>query len=102
MIDDLKQKIAALDAEWDPEAGFLGLLREGHFDSLAFNRYIGLLKSIDLGDGGLVGRRLVAVLWMAPMFIERQERRFESEDRMVVINAGSQVEVEVMRILGGP
>jgi hypothetical protein len=47
MTDDTKRLIAGLQAAYDLEEGFLGLLRGGHFDVLAWDRSLGLLRTID-------------------------------------------------------
>ena len=62
MKQDAKQLIAALEAEYDQDEGFLGLLRTGHFDSLARDRFLRLLESIDLGANVSIDRRVVALL----------------------------------------
>ena len=64
-----------LEAEYDLDTGFLGQLRQGHFDALGFERFLLLLQSIDLGETALVNRRLVALLWMIPTLMTWQLER---------------------------
>lgn len=74
MTLDAKQLISDLEAEYDRSEGFLGLLRAGHFDSLARDRFLRLLQCIDLGTSGSIDRRVVALLWYVPLFMQWQER----------------------------
>ena len=64
-----------LEAEYDPDNGFLGQLRQGHFDALGLERFLRLLQSIDFGETTLVNRRLVALLWMIPTLMTWQLER---------------------------
>jgi hypothetical protein len=67
--------IRAIEAEYDPDSGFLGLLRQGIFDPAGFERLITLLESVKLSNQSLINRRLVALLWMIPTFMSWQEPR---------------------------
>lgn len=102
VMSDVKQLISDLEAEYDQEQGFLGLLRAGHFDSIARDRFFRLLESIDLGAGGLIDRRVVALLWYVPMFMQWQERRLDGDERQALQAATNRVTAELERILGAP
>lgn len=102
MTQDAKQLISDLEAEYDQDEGFLGLLRTGHFDSLARDRFLRLLQSIDLGTGGSIDRRVVALLWYVPLFMQWQERRLDADERVALQAAANRVTSELERILGVP
>jgi hypothetical protein len=102
MKQDAKQLIAALEAEYDQDEGFLGLLRAGHFDSLARDRFLRLLESIDLGANVSIDRRVVALLWYVPLFMQWQERRLDAEEREALQAAANRVTSQLERILGVP
>jgi hypothetical protein len=55
--------------------GFLGQLRQGHFDALGVERFLCLLQSINFGEAALVNRRVVALLWMIPTLMTWQIER---------------------------
>lgn len=54
---DTLTAIKALEAEWDPESGFVGRFRNGVFDPKGLDRLEQLLRSIDLGSAKDVNRR---------------------------------------------
>lgn len=102
MTQDAKQLISDLEAEYDQEEGFLGLLRSGHFDSLARDRFLRLLQSIDLGTSGSIDRHVVALLWYVPLFMQWQERQLDADERKALQAATNRVTSELERILGVP
>lgn len=101
-MSDVSRLVSGLEAEYDQEQGFLGLLRAGHFDSLARDRFFRLLESIDPGTGELINRRVVALLWYVPMFMQWQERRLDADERQALQAAANRVTSELERILGAP
>jgi hypothetical protein len=50
-----------LEAEYDMETGFVGLLRSGKFDEPTLARLMGVLRQIE-PQGESIDRRLVALL----------------------------------------
>ncbi|GAB3623267.1 hypothetical protein GCM10027418_13490 [Mariniluteicoccus endophyticus] len=60
--------------ECDRLTGFLAQLREGRVDPTGAERFLGLLSSLDLGDGP-VDRKLVQFLWFTPVFLQWQVDR---------------------------
>jgi hypothetical protein len=102
MTRDAKQLISDLEAEYDQDEGFLGLLRAGHFDSLARDRFFRLLQSIDLGAHASIDRRVVALLWYVPLFMQWQERRLDTDEREALQAAANRVTSQLERILGVP
>lgn len=102
MNSDTDALIGRLEAEYDLENGFLGLLRGGHFDTRAADRFLRLLGTIDLGDGDVIHRRVVTLLWFIPVFLQWQEHRLDEDEwaalRRVIDAATNQLE----RILGIP
>lgn len=75
-MSSLQELVEKLDLEYDRSEGFLGLLRTGVFDPQGASRLLGLLSSLELGDGP-VDRRLVQLLWYMPIFLQWQRERFE-------------------------
>lgn len=102
MTDDAKRQISELEAEYDQEEGFLGLLRGGHFDTRARDRFLRLLDSIELGPGEMISRRLVALLWYVPLLLEWQARRLDEEERVALRQVIDRVTNQLERILGVP
>jgi|SRR5665213_478292 len=102
MTDDDKNLIAELEAAYDLDEGFLGLLRGGHFDSLARDRFLHLLEGVDLGTSAVIDRRLVALLWYVPLFMQWQQERLDDEEKSYLLAAIDQVTNQLERILGVP
>jgi hypothetical protein len=94
--------VSDLEAEYDQEYGFLGLLRGGHFDTRARDRFLSLLESIDVSDSVRLERRLVSLLWYLPLFLQWQERRLDDKERMAVHEVINRVTSQLERILGVP
>ena len=98
--DDLN---AALEAEYDPDDGFLGLLRGGHFDTRARDRFLHLLESVEIAeDAKTIDRRLVALLWYMPLFMQWQGRRLDDEEQAALQPVLDAVTNRLERILGAP
>ncbi len=97
------QLVRRLEAEYDTETGFVGLLRSGKFDEIALNRLTAILHQIQ-PEGEAIDRRLVALLWWIPWIIEWQGQRLERESRpeeaAKVHRAHDAVFKELERILG--
>jgi hypothetical protein len=102
MTQDDELLISGLESDYDQNSGFLGLLRAGHFDSLALGRFFRLLESIDLGTGEPINRRVVALLWYIPLLMQWQHGRFEADERKALNAATDRVISELERILGLP
>lgn len=79
-MTELEQLIDKIDQEYDRTTGFLGLLRQGTFDSQSSERLLDLLSSLELGNGP-VDRRLVQLLWYMPIFLQWQIERFDASGR---------------------
>jgi hypothetical protein len=67
--------ISRLEAEYDLDHGFLGLLRQGLFDPVDLDRLLSLLQSIDFGEAARLNRRMVALLWLIPTLMTWQLER---------------------------
>jgi hypothetical protein len=102
MTDETERLIAELEAAYDLEDGFLGLLRGGHFDRVARDRFLRLLETIDLAPTAPINRRLVGLLWYAPMFMQWQLERLDDEEQSALLAAIDQVTSQLERILGVP
>jgi hypothetical protein len=92
---DQSRIIELLEHEWDLEGGCLGQLRFGVYDREGFERLIGVLRSVDLGNEGYISRRLVSLVWFIPTFVEWHRGRVlelgggvEELDRQAQIIAG--------------
>jgi hypothetical protein len=77
----VKDLINRLDDEWDQDDGFLGRLRAGLFDREGYERFLGLVRSIET-KGDVFDRRLVELLWFVPLFMEWQTERLERTSGM--------------------
>lgn len=74
-MSNTEEWIRQLEAAWDLDTGFLGQLREGHFDVASAPRFMDLLRSIDLSREQSIDRRLVQLLWFIPTFMGWQVER---------------------------
>jgi hypothetical protein len=70
----IPESIAALEAEWELESGFLGKLRTGHFDAKAAHRLYEVLAKLPF-EGDRLDARLVALTWYIPTFVSWQRER---------------------------
>jgi hypothetical protein len=84
----MKDLINRLDDEWDQDDGFLGRLRAGVFDRAGYERFLGLLRSIET-NGDTFDRRLIEALWFVPLFMEWQTERLEKTSGMTRVEYGN-------------
>jgi hypothetical protein len=93
-----------LDLAWDQDEGFLGMLRSGRFSEVAGERYLALLRSIEIGEGEQLNPDFVRLVWFAPIFIEWQvERAVEcGADKAQVERISDAVRERLMELLGTP
>jgi hypothetical protein len=98
------EALEALDLAWDDEAGFLGLLRGGRFDSELANKYLSLLNSINIEEGESLNGDFVRLVWFVPLFMEWQvERAVEHGVERVNLNRWiDRIRERVMELLGVP
>ena len=101
---ETKAVIENLEREWDFDTGFFGQLRRGKFDAASLNRLIQILDFIDFGDNHSVNRRVVALLWYMPLFMEWQKKRVQEAGGNVEVfdKATNQVQHLVEKLLGVP
>jgi hypothetical protein len=66
--------IKSIELEWDIDNGFLGKLRQGIIDKVAFERFISRMKSIEIHEDNLP-RRFVSLVWYIPTFVRWQKER---------------------------
>lgn len=99
----VKNVLTALDEAWDDETGFLGKLRDGHFDPTAGEDFVRLLSTIP-PPMETIDAELVRLIWFAPTFIDWQiDRAAEGEVEAARLRrVQDQVHEEVVRILGMP
>jgi hypothetical protein len=72
------EQIEKLDLAWDFE-GFFGKLRYGSFDKKLYNDFLQLLKGISFNDEDLIPKRVVALLWYIPLFMEWNMERVQHQ-----------------------
>ena len=70
-----KSAVDLLNKEWEKPDGFFGDLREGNFDSTKAERVENLLRSVELGEGSMIDRRFVSLVWYIPLFMSWQTER---------------------------
>lgn len=93
--------IAHLESEID-EKGFLGLLGYGIFDHASSERFINILRSIEIGTDASISRRLVSLLWHLPITLRSYHSRIEENDAPALETLEGLVLNELIRILGTP
>jgi hypothetical protein len=71
----LHEAVSLVDSFWAEPDGFLYLLRDGHYDPEGAGRLINALESITVSDSDCLPRRLVALTWYVPMYMEWQVDR---------------------------
>ena len=101
-MTDTPAWITALEAQFDENEGFLGLLRAGHFDTLARDAFLRLLRSIHVDPAAPLDRQLVSILWYLPLLLRWQEDRLDGDDLSSLMAVEDTVVNELERILGVP
>jgi hypothetical protein len=96
--------IAPIEAEWEPESGFLWKARHGQFDQTGFERTLAKLRALTIDESVDLPRRLVAVMWYMPIFLSWQTERIGETggDLEAYSKAVTSITNEVERILGTP
>ena len=97
-----EQIIAQLEAAW--ESGFFALAGQGRYDSGKAAALLDLLASIKLGGVTTLNRRLVALLWYMPPYLEDQTRLVQEKrgDLIAYKRTSAQVMELLEEILGTP
>jgi hypothetical protein len=94
-----------LESEWEPEAGFFWKLRQASFDEAGFERILGIVGSFVIkDDDDQIPRRLVSLLWYAPLFMTWQTQRLTESGLHPARyqKAVASITNEVERLLGVP
>jgi hypothetical protein len=93
-----------LEKEWNVDEGFVWHCRQGEFDEAGYERLVGILSQIDLGDSPTIDRRLVSLIWWLPQVMRWQEDRIVSQggDQNRYLNWCENIERLVQDILGVP
>jgi hypothetical protein len=96
--------VAALENEYDPDGGFIGRVRYGHFDEPLLARLISILARCPSSDTESPDARLVSLVWYIPWIVEWQAQRLMEEGSKAdhLHRAREQIFREVERILGVP
>jgi hypothetical protein len=99
-----EKAIAELEAEWSPEAGFFWRIRQGRFDTSDYRRALATVSAIRISEDAELPRRLVSLLWYAPIFMSWQEERVRERggDMVAYGKAVSAMNNEIERLLGVP
>lgn len=100
----LSKLVEALDHEYDPEVGFIGLARNGQYDVAGLERLRALLGECPSADVEAFPADLIRLLWWIPWVLEWQAQRLEREARPStdMRNALNAVFSDLERILGVP
>ena len=92
-----------LEAAWDPDTGFLGCLRDGHFDRALFGDFVTTLMRVRVAEEALLPARFVTLLWFIPLFMEWQTERVTATCSPEEYGqARTRIENQLERILGFP
>jgi hypothetical protein len=96
--------IASVEAEWEPDTGFLWKARQGNFDETGFNRTRSKLQALSINENAQLPRRLVTILWYMPLFMSWQSERVRESggDERLYKKAVVAITNEVERLLGTP
>ncbi len=96
--------LASIEAEWEPNTGFLWKARQGQFDAIGHERTVTKLRSLAIDEAADVPRRLVSLLWYMPLFLHWQIDRIREAggDIISYTRAITSVTNEIERILGTP
>jgi hypothetical protein len=70
-----EEAVPQIEEFWDLPHGYFYRLRRGDYDPGGAQRFEALLNSIDFGQSLGVPRRLVALIWTVPTFMEWQIER---------------------------
>ena len=95
---------AELETCWAPDDGAFWHLRQGTFDMRRFERLLRTLRDTRVDYDATLPRRLVSLLWYAPLFMQWQADRVREcgGDVQTLLTMTSKVTNEVERILGVP
>jgi hypothetical protein len=66
--------IDCLETAWD-EGGFLESVRRGKFDSESAEKFLAVLRSVDIPNEDHVPMRLLSLIWYLPTFLVWQRER---------------------------
>jgi hypothetical protein len=104
MSKHLSEWIPALEAEWAKPDGFLARVREGVFDPQQGAGFVRLLESLTAPTDAVIDRRLVALLWYIPGFLQWQKERVSEKggDAIALERLSNQVQGIIEGILGVP
>ncbi len=100
---DFSGIIERLDSEWNTN-GFFGLVRNGHYDTRKAQEILEMLRTINIGEDELLPKRLVALLWYLPSFLEWQSERVAERggDRASYKRFTTEVHNTLEKMLGTP
>lgn len=96
--------IASIDAEWEIDTGFFWMARQGLFDPAGFERTLNKLQALRIEENAEIPRRLVSLLWYAPLFLSWQTDRVRESggDVQAFTQAATLITNEIERLLGAP
>jgi hypothetical protein len=101
---DTNEIISKLESEWEaPDGLFYQLRYKGIFDVEKHEKYVKLLRSIEI-NGEQINRRLVSLLWILPLFLSWQKERVLAQkgDVRLFQNAINEIVSIVTEKLGVP
>lgn len=100
----MEEVLVLLRREWDAETGFLGGVRYRQFNQEHLERLINTLRATNIENQPCLDRKLVALLWFMPLFLEWQKQSYEETDIQYekLDTAINRIVNELYRILGIP
>jgi len=101
---NFENAVAELGSFWEPDDGVFWQLRQGNFIEPEMKRFVAWLGRFEVEDDAALPRRLVSLLWYAPLFMQWQIERVREAGGDVPAYSTAIMEVsnELERILGVP
>lgn len=99
-----EHEIKSLEQEWSQENGFFWKIRQGQFSLDQFHALLGRIAKIAIDEDAELPRRLVSLLWYAPIFMTWQTERVNESggDTAMYQQAIDLMTNEIERLLGIP
>jgi hypothetical protein len=101
---EFENAIAELESFWEPDKGVFWQLRQGNFVESELRRFLAWIGRLQVEEEVALPRRLVAMLWYLPLFMQWQTDRVRTAggDLAAYSRAITEVTNELERILGVP
>jgi hypothetical protein len=73
-VKSAEEVVVFLEAAWD-QGGIMEQLRDGAFDADRAGKFLKMLEGIDLSEIEMIPKRLLALVWYLPSFLNWQVPR---------------------------